>query len=113
MNSAATPASRSTAELPASRHLEIEALMRAVQWPGADRAAVMTLTGLLAAARRYDEASQYFQSRAEAEPQQPLYEALAGYFQVQAGHDMDVAVAALDRAAQPALGDAQLAFQVR
>ncbi len=104
MNSDEMSAANSEGTLPTSRHMEIEALMRAVRWPNADRAAVMTLTGLLVAARRYDEASEYFLDRAEAEPQQPLYEALAGFFQAQAGHDIDAAVATLDHAAQRDLG---------
>jgi glyoxylase-like metal-dependent hydrolase (beta-lactamase superfamily II) len=104
MNSDEMSAFSSRGTLPSSRHMEIEALVRAVRWPNADRAAVMTLTGLLVAARRYDEASEYFLDRAEAEPQQPLYEALAGFFQALAGHDIGAAVATLDRAAQRDLG---------
>jgi glyoxylase-like metal-dependent hydrolase (beta-lactamase superfamily II) len=94
----------SNGALPISRHLEIEALMRAVRWPEADRAAVMTLTGLLIAARRFDQARDYFLERAKAEPQQPLYEALAGFFQAQTGHDIDVALTTLDHAAERDLG---------
>ncbi len=88
----------------ASRHLEIEALMQAVRWPDADRQAVLTLTGLLVAARRYDQGHDYFLERAEAEPERPLYEALTGFFLVQTGHDRDVALTTLDRAAERELG---------
>ena len=88
----------------ASRHLEIEVLMRAVRWPEADRQAVLTLTGLLMAARRYDQGYAYFKERAEAEPQRPLYEALTGFFLAQTGHDREGALAALDRAAERELG---------
>ena len=84
----------------ASRHLEIEALMHAVRWPQPDRQAVLTLAGLLAAARRYDQGHGYFLERAEAEPHRPLYEALTGFFLAGAGHDLDVALAALDRAVE-------------
>jgi len=89
----------SNGALPISLHLEIEALMRAVRWPEADLAAVMTLTGLLIAARRFDQARDYFFERAKAEPQQPLYEALAGFFQAETGHDIDVALTTFDHAA--------------
>jgi glyoxylase-like metal-dependent hydrolase (beta-lactamase superfamily II) len=78
--------------------------MQAVRWPEADRQAVLTLTGLLVAARRYDQGHDYFRERTEAEPQLPLYEALTGFFLAQTGHDQDAALATLDRAAERDLG---------
>lgn len=74
--------------------------MHAVRWPQADRQAVLTLTGLLVAARRDDQGYAYFLERANAEPHQPLYEALTGFFLARTGHDLDVALAMLDRAAE-------------
>lgn len=93
-----------TAESPLSRHLEIEALSTAVRWPDPDQQAVLTLTGLLMAARRHEQGHALFLEKAEAEPERPLYEALAGFFLARSGRDLDRAVAALDRAAERELG---------
>lgn len=86
------------------RHSEIEALSEAVSWPEPDRQAVMALAGLLVAARRHDDGYRYFLKKATAEPVQPLYEALAGFFQARAGLDRGQAVARLDHAAEHELG---------
>jgi glyoxylase-like metal-dependent hydrolase (beta-lactamase superfamily II) len=93
-----------TVESPLSRHLEIEALSQAVRWPDPDRQTVLTLTGLLMAARRHEQGHALFLEKAQAEPERPLYEALAGFFAARAGHGLDQAVAALDRAAERELG---------
>lgn len=74
--------------------------MHAVRWPDADRQAVLTLTGLLVAARRDDQGHAYFLERANAEPHRPLYEALTGFFLARAGHDLNTALTMLDRAAE-------------
>jgi tetratricopeptide (TPR) repeat protein len=87
-----------------ARHLEIEALMSAVRWPHPDQQTVMVLAGLLLAARRHDEGYRYFRDRATAEPERPLYEALAGFFQFRTGQSVEQALATLDRAAERELG---------
>jgi glyoxylase-like metal-dependent hydrolase (beta-lactamase superfamily II) len=89
-----------TVTSPPSRHLEIEALMRAVRWPRPRPQTVLVLAGLLMAARRYEDGYRYFQERIEAEPGQALYEALAAVFQVGIGRDLDLAVARLDAAVE-------------
>jgi len=93
-----------TAESPITRSLEIEALSEAVRWPDADRQSVMTLTTLLLAARRYDDGCALFLEKAKAEPERPLYEALAGFFQARTGRGLDQAMAMLDRATERDLG---------
>jgi glyoxylase-like metal-dependent hydrolase (beta-lactamase superfamily II) len=86
------------------RQLEIEALMQAVRWPDPDKRAVLTLTGLLLAARREAEGYAYYLDKAKAEPRQPWYEALAGFFQARTGRELEQALATLDRAAERELG---------
>ena len=100
MNPDATSPAQTARPAVVGRHLEIEALVHAVRWPDADRQAVLTLTGLLVAARRYDQGHAYFLERANAEPHRPLYQALTGFFLARAGHDLDVALTTLDRAAE-------------
>jgi glyoxylase-like metal-dependent hydrolase (beta-lactamase superfamily II) len=93
-----------TAQEPITRHLEIEALMEAVRWPGAEPTTTVILAGQLLAARRYQEGYEYFLERAEAEPHRPLFLAVAGYFQGRLGTDRDAALAKLDDAAERELG---------
>jgi glyoxylase-like metal-dependent hydrolase (beta-lactamase superfamily II) len=82
------------------RQLEVEALMQAVRWPNPDRRAVLILAGLLLAGRRFEEGYDYFSELAKAEPDQPLFDTLAGVFQVRTGQDVGQALARLDAAAE-------------
>jgi glyoxylase-like metal-dependent hydrolase (beta-lactamase superfamily II) len=77
----------------------IGSLKEAAQWPGADRNAVVTLALTLVAARADEEGSSYFHDLAERNPADATVQALAGFFQVRAGHDLDSAVTKLDEAA--------------
>jgi glyoxylase-like metal-dependent hydrolase (beta-lactamase superfamily II) len=89
---------------PITRDLDIEALMDAVRWPGAETRAAVILAGQLLAARRYQEGYDYFLERAGAAPGQPLFLALAGFFQGRLGRHLDEALAKLDDAAARELG---------
>src|SRR5262249_10218415 len=60
----------------------LEALKEAVRWPTPSLAAIMTLTGQYLAAGRDDEAYAYFRDRAAAMPDQPVFGALEGTFQI-------------------------------
>src|SRR5260370_12185136 len=64
----------------------VEALRAAAGWPGADRATIVILATVLAATGADAEGSRYFEALAADRPGQPLPLALAGYFQVRAGH---------------------------
>jgi glyoxylase-like metal-dependent hydrolase (beta-lactamase superfamily II) len=74
-------------------------LKEAASWPGADRNTVVTLALLLVAARANAEGSSYFQDLSERNPADATVQALAGFFQVRAGHDPAAAVTKLDKAA--------------
>ena len=89
---------------PLSRNLQLEALREALRWPNPNSLTVMALAGQLLAARQDEQGSAVFTELAEAAPDQPLYAALAGFFQVRAGHDLDHALRLLDRAASQAPG---------
>jgi glyoxylase-like metal-dependent hydrolase (beta-lactamase superfamily II) len=85
----------------------IEALMVAASWPGADRATLVTLATVLAATGADREGQRYFEAIAASQPDQVLPLALAGYFQVRTGEDVPAGVARLDDAASRDLGPAQ------
>ena len=75
----ATETRQATASI--TRNLELEALREAVRWPNATPRTVFTLVGQLLAAGRDQEGWAYFRERTTAEPEQPLFAALAGFFQ--------------------------------
>jgi len=89
---------------PISRNLELEALRQAVEWPTTSPPVVLALVGQLLAARRYEEGRALFAERVEQVPGQPLFIALAGFFQALAGQDLDGAVGRLDAAVERAPG---------
>jgi glyoxylase-like metal-dependent hydrolase (beta-lactamase superfamily II) len=77
----------------------IGSLKEAASWPGADRNTVMILALTLVSARADAEGSSYFQDLSERNPADATAQALAGFFQVRAGHDVAAAEAKLDEAA--------------
>jgi glyoxylase-like metal-dependent hydrolase (beta-lactamase superfamily II)/ABC-type amino acid transport substrate-binding protein len=79
-------------------------LKEAASWPGADRNTVVILATALVAARTDAEGSSYFQDLAERNPADATVQALAGFFQVRAGHDVAAAITMLDKAATMDLG---------
>jgi glyoxylase-like metal-dependent hydrolase (beta-lactamase superfamily II) len=79
-------------------------LKEAASWPGADRNTVVILATALVAARTEAVASSYFQNLAEQNPADATAQALAGFFQVRAGHDVTAAITKLDKAATMDLG---------
>jgi glyoxylase-like metal-dependent hydrolase (beta-lactamase superfamily II) len=89
---------------PISRNRLLGSLKEAASWPGADRNTVVTLAAALVAARADAEGSGYFQNLAERNPADATAQALAGFFQVRAGHDVAAAIARLDKAATTDLG---------
>jgi glyoxylase-like metal-dependent hydrolase (beta-lactamase superfamily II) len=89
---------------PISRNRLLGSLKEAASWPGADRNTVMTLATALVAARADAEGSRYFQDLSERNPADATAQALAGFFQVRAGHDVAAAITKLDKAATMDLG---------
>jgi glyoxylase-like metal-dependent hydrolase (beta-lactamase superfamily II) len=89
---------------PMSRNRLLGSLKEAASWPGADRNTVMALAATLVAARADTEASSYFQYLSERYPADAIAHALAGFFQVRAGHDVAAAITKLDRAATMDIG---------
>ncbi len=89
---------------PISRNRSLESLKEAASWPGADRNTVVALATALVAARADAEGSSYFQDLSERNPADATVKALAGFFQVRAGHDVDGAITRLDKAATMDLG---------
>ena len=89
---------------PISRNRLLGSLKEAASWPGADRNTVVTLATALVAARADAEGSRYFQDLSERNPADATAQALAGFFQVRAGHDVAAAIAKLDKAATMDLG---------
>lgn len=83
---------------PIGRNLELEALCEAVRWPNPSPQVVLALAGQLLAARRHEQGRALFTERAQQVPDQPLYAALAGFFQALTGNDLDHALDLLDRA---------------
>ena len=84
---------------PISSNRLLGSLKEAASWPGADRNTVVTLALLLVAARADEEGRSYFQDLSELNPADATAQALAGLFQVRAGHDVTAAVTKLDKAA--------------
>src|SRR6202163_1487644 len=84
---------------PISPNRFVGSLEEAASWPGADRNTVVTLATALVAARADAEGSSYFQDLSERNPADATPQALAGFFQVRAGHDPAAAVTKLDEAA--------------
>jgi glyoxylase-like metal-dependent hydrolase (beta-lactamase superfamily II) len=89
---------------PITRHRDIESLMTAACWPGADRATMVILAIRLAGVRADGEGYRYFCELAGARPGEALPLTLAGFFQARLGDDVDAALAKLDRAAATDLG---------
>lgn len=87
------------ARKPISSNRLLGSLKEAARWPGADRNTVVTLALALVTARADEEASSYFQDLSESNPADATVQALAGFFQVRASHDLAAAVAKLDKAA--------------
>jgi glyoxylase-like metal-dependent hydrolase (beta-lactamase superfamily II) len=85
----------------------LEALKTAASWPGADRTTLVTLATVLAATGADAEGLIFFNALAARQPDQPLPLALAGYFQVRTGQDVEAGVARLNDAAARDLGPAQ------
>jgi glyoxylase-like metal-dependent hydrolase (beta-lactamase superfamily II) len=84
---------------PISHNRLIESLKEAASWPGADRNTVVILALTLVSARADAEGSSYFQDLSERNPADATAQALAGFFQLRAGHDVAAAEAKLDEAA--------------
>jgi glyoxylase-like metal-dependent hydrolase (beta-lactamase superfamily II) len=89
---------------PISRNRSLGSLKEAASWPGADRSTVVTLATALVAARADADGSSYFQHLSERNPADATALALAGFFQVRAGHDVPAAITKLDRAATMDIG---------
>jgi glyoxylase-like metal-dependent hydrolase (beta-lactamase superfamily II) len=83
---------------PISSNRLLGSLKEAASWPGADRNTVMTLALALVAARADADGSSYFQNLSGRNPADAVAQALAGFFQVRAGHDVATAVTKLDKA---------------
>ena len=84
---------------PISSNRLLGSLKESASWPGSDRNTVLTLALSLVAARADAEGSSYFQDLSERNPADATAQALAGFFQVRAGHDLAAGVTKLDKAA--------------
>ena len=84
---------------PISRNRWLGSLKEASSWPGADRNTIVTLATALVAARADVEGSRYFRDLSERNPADATAQALAGFFQARAGHDVAAAITKLDQAA--------------
>ena len=93
--------------------LELEALERAVRWPSPAPQTIVALVAQLLGAHRDGEGYAYFQERAAAAPDQPLFLALEGVFQARLAREVPLlkrpgwirdALAKLDRAVDRAPG---------
>jgi hypothetical protein len=89
---------------PISRNRLLESLKEAASWPGADTGTLVTLAGALVTARADAEGSSYFQELSDKNPANATALALAGFFQVRAGHDVASAIDRLDAAATMDVG---------
>ena len=89
---------------PIGRNRLLGSLEEAASWPGADRSTLVALAIALVTARADAEGSSYFQVLSERNPADTTAQALAGFFQVRAGHDVAAAVTQLDKAATMDLG---------
>ena len=87
------------ARKPVSSNRLLGSLKEAASWPGADRDTIVTLALSLVAARADEEGSSYFQDLSDRNPADATAQALAGFFQVRAGHDLAAAVTKLNEAA--------------
>jgi glyoxylase-like metal-dependent hydrolase (beta-lactamase superfamily II) len=85
----------------------VEALKTAASWPGADRATLVTLATVLAGTGADAEGEAFFAELAARQPDQMLPLALAGFFAVRAGRDIEAGLAKLDQAAANDLGPSQ------
>jgi glyoxylase-like metal-dependent hydrolase (beta-lactamase superfamily II) len=85
----------------------LEALKLAATWPDADRTTLVTLATVLAATGAGHEGLIFFNALAARQPDQPLPLALAGFFQVRTGEDVEAGVARLNDAASRDLGPVQ------
>jgi hypothetical protein len=65
---------------------------------------VVILATALVAARADAEGSSYFQDLSERNPADATAQALAGFFEVRAGHDVAAAITKLDKAATMDVG---------
>jgi glyoxylase-like metal-dependent hydrolase (beta-lactamase superfamily II) len=77
----------------------LASLKDAARWPGADRNTVVTLALTLVAARADEDGRSYFRDLSERYPADATAQALAGFFEVRAGHDVAAAITKLDKAA--------------
>jgi glyoxylase-like metal-dependent hydrolase (beta-lactamase superfamily II) len=87
------------ARKPVSSNRLLGSLKEAAGWPGADRNTMVTLALSLVAARADEDGSSYFQDLSDRNPADAPARALAGFFQVRAGHDLAAAMTKLDEAA--------------
>jgi hypothetical protein len=77
-----TPRVPSGTESSLGANRTLEALKEIVRWPTPSIAAILALTDQYLAAGRDEEAYGYFRERAAAAPDQPIFEALEGTFQI-------------------------------
>jgi glyoxylase-like metal-dependent hydrolase (beta-lactamase superfamily II) len=89
---------------PISPNRFLGSLKDAAGWPGAHPSTVVILATALVAARADAEGSSYFQNLSERDPANATAQALAGFFQVRAGHDVAAAITKLDKAATMDVG---------
>ncbi len=80
------PHKRNPADGPISCNRLTGSLKEAANWPGAALNTVVTLATALVAARAEEEGSSYFQNLSERDRADATAQALAGFFQVRAGH---------------------------
>jgi glyoxylase-like metal-dependent hydrolase (beta-lactamase superfamily II) len=89
---------------PISRNRFLESLMEVAGWPGADPNTVVALATTLATARANEQGSSYFQALSEKNPSDTTALALAGFFQLRVGVDVEDAVTKLGKAASMDMG---------
>jgi hypothetical protein len=89
---------------PISRNRMLESLKEAASWPEADTGTLVTLAAALVAARADTEGSSYFRDLSDKKPANATALALAGFFQVRAGHEVASAMDRLDAAAAMDVG---------
>src|SRR6202140_3890324 len=89
---------------PISPNRFLGSLKVAAGWPGAQPSTVVILATALVAARADAEGSSYFQDLSERNPADATTQALAGFFQVRAGHGVAAALTKLDKAATMDVG---------
>ena len=89
---------------PISRNRMLESLKEAAGWPGAGTGTLVTLAAALVAARADAEGSSYFRDLSNKKPADATALALAGFFEVRAGHEVTSAMDRLDAAATMDVG---------